>query len=99
MTTRTSAALAVAALIAAVLGTARPAPATWSICIADGESKEVAVGTITCLTSFDLLATVPVIVVEKGGAASQRLPAPRSCSEMRKLWPSAMRRGSTVAFT
>ncbi len=45
--------------------------ATWSIVIADSETKEVAVGTVTCLNNFDLLAIVPVIVVGRGGAAVQ----------------------------
>lgn len=44
---------------------------TWSIVIADSETKEVAVGTVTCLTNFDLLALVPVVVVGQGGAAVQ----------------------------
>jgi len=44
---------------------------TWSIVLADRETGEVAVGTVTCLTSYDLLAIVPVVVVEKGGAAVQ----------------------------
>jgi len=48
-----------------------PSLATWSIVIADSETKEVAVGTVTCLDNFDLLAIVPVIVVGKGGAAVQ----------------------------
>jgi len=48
--------------------------ATWSIVIADNKTKEVAVGTVTCLTNFnnmslDLLAIVPVVVVGKGAAA------------------------------
>ena len=50
---------------------AQPAAATWSICIADQDTNEVAVGTVTCLNSFDLLAIVPVVVVEKGTAAVQ----------------------------
>jgi hypothetical protein len=45
--------------------------ATWSIVICDSETREVAVGTVTCLTSYDLLAIVPVVVVGKGGAAVQ----------------------------
>lgn len=45
--------------------------ATWSIVIADTETKEVAVGTVTCLEDFDLLAIVPVIVVGTGAAAVQ----------------------------
>ncbi len=45
--------------------------ATWSIVITDSETKEVAVGTVTCLTSFDLLSLVPVVVVGEGAAAVQ----------------------------
>lgn len=59
----------VAALTASVV-TSR-SHATWSIVIADSETKEVAVGTVTCLNNFDLLALVPVIVVGRGGAAVQ----------------------------
>ncbi len=44
---------------------------TWSIVIADADTREVAVGTVTCLNQFDLLALVPVLVVGKGGAAVQ----------------------------
>jgi hypothetical protein len=39
--------------------------------MADSETKEVGVGTVTCLNNFDLMAIVPVIVVEKGAAAVQ----------------------------
>jgi len=58
------------ALIVALAPAARSL-STWSIVIADSETGEVAVGTVTCLTSFDLLAIVPVVVVEKGAAAVQ----------------------------
>jgi hypothetical protein len=51
--------------------TASPTHATWSIVLCDSETKEIAVGTVTCLTSYDLLAIVPVVVVGKGGAAVQ----------------------------
>ncbi|MHC5114378.1 MAG: DUF1028 domain-containing protein [Planctomycetota bacterium] len=61
---------AVLALVLAML-TAAPARGTWSIVIADEETGEVAVGTVTCLTSFDLRAIVPVVVVGAGGAAVQ----------------------------
>lgn len=53
------------------LGLAGSAQATWSICLADCETKEVAVGTVTCLNNFDLLALVPVVVVGKGSGACQ----------------------------
>ncbi len=54
-----------------LLAGTRSSHATWSICIANLETREVAVGTVTCLTNFDLLAIVPVIVVERGAAAVQ----------------------------
>jgi uncharacterized Ntn-hydrolase superfamily protein len=53
------------------VGLAASADATWSIVICDSETKEVAVGTVTCLDTFDLLAIVPVVVVGKGAAAVQ----------------------------
>jgi hypothetical protein len=58
---------------AALVGFAAAPPclATWSIVIADAQSKEVAIGTVTCLNQFDLLAIVPVVVVGKGAAAVQ----------------------------
>lgn len=60
-----------AAALAVVLAVVGSAQATWSIVIADSETKEVAVGTVTCLNNYDLLAIVPVVVVGKGGAACQ----------------------------
>ncbi len=50
---------------------ASSARATWSICMADSETREVAVGTVTCLNNFDLLDLVPVVVVGEGSAAVQ----------------------------
>lgn len=54
-----------------MLALSRPVLATWSFTIADKRTHEVGVGTVTCLTSFDLKAIVPVIVVGKGAAAVQ----------------------------
>ncbi len=59
------------AAVMLTIATASSTQATWSIVIADSETKEVAVGTVTCLTSYDLLAIVPVVVVGQGGAAVQ----------------------------
>ncbi len=53
------------------LVTASSAWATWSIVIADSNTKEVAIGTVTCLNNYDLLAIVPVVVVGKGAGACQ----------------------------
>jgi hypothetical protein len=57
--------------VLAALVTAPLAQATWSIVIADSATKEVAVGTVTCLNNYDLLAIVPVVVVGKGAGACQ----------------------------
>jgi uncharacterized Ntn-hydrolase superfamily protein len=50
---------------------AGPASATWSIVIVDSDTREVAIGTVTCLTGLDLLGIVPVVVVGQGAAACQ----------------------------
>jgi len=50
---------------------AASARATWSIVAADTRTREVAVGSATCLTSFDLRAITPVVLVGVGGAAVQ----------------------------
>jgi uncharacterized Ntn-hydrolase superfamily protein len=63
--------IVVVVLIAVTAGASSRARATWSIAIADCESREVAVGTVTCLNNFDLLAIVPVVIVGKGAAAVQ----------------------------
>lgn len=47
------------------------ARATWSIIICDSATGEVAVGSATCLTFFDLRQLLPVVLVDVGGAAAQ----------------------------
>jgi len=58
-------------VLAVPLLAASAASGTWSIVICDTETREIAVGTVTCLTNFDLLAIVPVVVVGEGGGAVQ----------------------------
>ncbi|MDX2199690.1 MAG: DUF1028 domain-containing protein [Phycisphaerae bacterium] len=58
-------ALTLAALVAP------SALATWSIVIVNKETKEVGVASATCLLNFDLRRFLPVVLVEKGGAAAQ----------------------------
>lgn len=58
-------ALAASSIIAA------PASATWSIIIIDTRTGEIALGSATCLTGFDLQANTPVIVRGVGGATAQ----------------------------
>jgi len=59
------------ALLGALLALALPAGATWSIVAINLRTGEVAVGTATCLSNFNLRNGVPVIVVGKGAAAAQ----------------------------
>jgi hypothetical protein len=73
-----------AALLSALLN--RPVSATWSIVLVNTETKEIAVGSATCLTGFDLKFYLPVVVVGKGGGVSQAqvdAPAP---IERRIIW-------------
>lgn len=50
-----------------------PASATWSIVVVDTKTHEVCVASATCIPASNLAAIVPVIVVGKGGGASQSL--------------------------
>lgn len=59
-----------AAILVGILGTL-PAWATWSIIVVDTRSHEIAIGSATCLTSFDLLRGLPVVRVGVGAAAAQ----------------------------
>ena len=58
-------------LLIVLLTAITPANATWSIIIVDRESKEVAIGSATCLTNFNLKRFLPAIMVEVGAAAAQ----------------------------
>ena len=48
--------------VAALAGLAGSASATWSILIVNTRTGEIAVGSATCLTGFDLEANTPVLV-------------------------------------
>lgn len=48
-----------------------PAHATWSIIICDTRTKEVAIGSATCLTFIDLKRLLPVVRVNQGAGAAQ----------------------------
>jgi uncharacterized Ntn-hydrolase superfamily protein len=58
-------------LLATLAAASAPARATWSIIIVDRESKEVAIGSATCLTGFNLKRNLPVVLVDVGAAAAQ----------------------------
>jgi uncharacterized Ntn-hydrolase superfamily protein len=56
---------------AALVGATAPAHATWSILIADTRTGEIALGSATCLTSFDLRENTPVLILGRAGLTAQ----------------------------
>ncbi|MGQ0553492.1 MAG: DUF1028 domain-containing protein [Planctomycetota bacterium] len=50
---------------------APPAGATWSIIVINHSTREVAIGSATCLTQYNLKKLVPAIRVERGAVAAQ----------------------------
>ncbi|RNC81312.1 MAG: DUF1028 domain-containing protein [Phycisphaera sp.] len=58
----------IACVLAALPGSAY---ATWSILLADLKTGEIAVGSATCLTNFDLRAGTPVLIPGVGAATAQ----------------------------
>ncbi|MGB0717049.1 MAG: DUF1028 domain-containing protein, partial [Phycisphaerae bacterium] len=62
--------LAISLLMLAAHGTGT-AKATWSFVLADSETREVAVATVTCVENLDLLAVSPVVLVGQGAATCQ----------------------------
>lgn len=47
--------------------------ATWSIVIVDTKTREIAVGSATCLDNFDLQHELPVVIVDVGAACAQSM--------------------------
>ncbi len=63
-----------ALLVAVVLGATLVLPsaeATWSIVLVDTRTREIVIGSATCLRNTNLLKTVPVVLVDVGAAAAQ----------------------------
>jgi uncharacterized Ntn-hydrolase superfamily protein len=58
-------------VLALAIAIAADVSATWSIIIIDTNSREIAVGSATCLTNFDLLRGLPVVRVDVGAACAQ----------------------------
>jgi hypothetical protein len=50
---------------------ATTARGTWSIVVCNKQSKEVGIASATCLTSFDLLTGLPMVLVDVGAGAAQ----------------------------
>lgn len=67
---RHSAIAAAICLFSAII-TGPRAEATWSIIIVDTRTGEIAVGSATCLTNFDLQAGTPVLLTGIGAATAQ----------------------------
>ena len=63
--------LALGATVAAISGLADSARATWSILLVNTRTGEIAIGSATCLTGFDLRANTPVLITGVGGATAQ----------------------------
>jgi uncharacterized Ntn-hydrolase superfamily protein len=59
------------AALFALLALADPLGATWSIVCVNTRTREVGVGSATCIPDISLRSFVPVIVVGKGAAAAQ----------------------------
>lgn len=57
--------------ILAAAGFTAPAQATWSILLVNTKTGEIAIGSATCLTGFDLQANTPVLITGIGGATAQ----------------------------
>lgn len=60
-----------AAIVATAGLAASHASATWSIILIDTRTGEIAVGSATCLTGFDLRANTPVLITGVGAATAQ----------------------------
>jgi uncharacterized Ntn-hydrolase superfamily protein len=58
-------------VLAAAAAAPAAARATWSIVLVNTETKEIAIGSATCLTGFDLKRWLPVMRVGLGGACAQ----------------------------
>ncbi|MBI5851632.1 MAG: DUF1028 domain-containing protein [Planctomycetes bacterium] len=58
-------------VVAAVAMLVSPLAATWSIVLIDLRTGEIAIAAATCLTNFDLMRTLPVLLVGRGAAVAQ----------------------------
>lgn len=63
--------LRLALSLAALAGAPGAAQATWSIILIDTRTGEIAVGSATCLTNFDLRDGTPILIPGVGAATAQ----------------------------
>lgn len=62
-----------------------PAPATWSILIADTRTGEIAVASATCVPGIDLRASTPVLLLGRGAATAQSVVDSSGANRVRIL--------------
>lgn len=60
-------------VVAAVTMLVSPLAATWSIVLINLRTGEIAIAAATCLTNFDLMRALPVILVGRGAAVAQSI--------------------------
>ena len=65
---------------------ASPVCATWSILIIDTRTGEIAVGSATCLTGFNLRGITPVLRVGRGAACAQASVNLNSITNRQIIW-------------
>ena len=65
---------------------ASPVCATWSILIIDTRTGEIAVGSATCLTGFNLRGITPVLRVGRGAACAQAAVNLNSITNRQIIW-------------
>lgn len=65
---------------------ASPVCATWSILIIDTRTGEIAIGSATCLTGFNLRAITPVLRVGRGAACAQAAVNINSVANRQVIW-------------
>lgn len=70
-------------IFALILFIPLPVRATWSIVMVDVHSREVAIGSATCLEGFDLREFLPVVIVDVGAAAAQSIVDVNAVNRMR----------------
>ena len=58
-------------VVATVLSVLKATDATWSLVMADIETREISVSSVTCVSNLDLKALLPVVLVGVGAACVQ----------------------------
>jgi len=67
--------------LAAIALSASAAHATWSLVLIDTSTGEIALGSATCLTNFDLQASTPTLLTGIGGSTAQSFVDPSGANK------------------